>query len=297
MNLTNSTGENINEEFSVLMDVIECIIVIFAITGNVFVISAHLKDPLKLFQTSSSQFILNIAVVDLLAAILTTIMLVDSFIIGKLTILHTERFISSPILLAFPSFFVLSVERFCSVAFPLWHRARVTICLCRKCLLGVWFFHITYEAVSAVIEDTVASWTRLVYALFFFISTQVFYLATALSLKKQNHQIIARQDTGENSSTSNNPAIARAIKIRLLNEKQFLITISIICLFLALTILPSIIYYNIRHLLFPETVRFNPNAKIIILVLRINFMINPLIYLWRLGNYRKTLKVLCCSCK
>ena len=296
MNLTNSTGENINDEFSVLMDVIECIIVIFAITGNVFVIIAHLKDPLKLFQTSSSQFILNIAVVDLLAAIITTIMLVDSFISGKLTIPHAERFISSPILLAFPSYFVHSVERFCSVAFPLWHRARVTICSCRKCLLVVWFFHITYEAVSAVFGDTVTNWTRLVYVLLFFISTQVFYLATVLSLKKQNHQMIARQDTGENS-TSNNPAIARAIKIRLLNEKQFVITISIICLFLALTVLPSIIYYQIGYLLFPEAVRFKPTVKIITLVLKINFMINPLIYLWRFGNYRKTLKVLCCSCE
>jgi hypothetical protein len=290
MNQANSTGEQINVEFSVSMDVIKCILVLFAITGNVFVIVAHLKDPLKLFQTSSSQFILNIAVVDLIAAILIAIY---TFVADK-TFQRTQRsVIFFPMSLSFPSFFILSVERFCSVAFPLWHRANVTLRSCRTCVLGIWLFHSAFEAVNLVVVEYTADGEfttgciRVVYVLFFFISTQAFYLASCLSLKKQNHQIIARQHSGEN-----NLAATRAIQLRLLNEKQFLNTITIVCLILALTVFPAIIYYKVIYLIWPELMDLHFTGKIILSLLRVNFTVNPLIYLWRLKNYRKTLKTL-----
>ena len=284
-------------EFLISISVVEWLLVTFAIIGNIFVIIAHLKDPLKLFKTSSAQFILNIAVVDLISITSTAIMLIYKLRFGK-TIPYSKRLVFFPVSLSFPSFFVLAVERFCSVVFPLWHRAKVSISSCRKCLLALWLFHATYELINFfVIEysadgDFTPGYIRLVYVLFFFISTQALYLASCLSLKKQNRQIIARQEN--DSFTQNNPATTRDIKIRLLNERQFLVTIAIICSILALTVLPCLIYYKIIQLLFPEIVDEKVTGRLLILLLRFNFAVNPLIYLWRLRNYRKTLKTLCC---
>ena len=300
MNSVNGTSEDTNIEFSVFMNVIECLIIMIAFIGNIFVVIAHLKDPLKCFQTSSAQFILNIAVVDLIATTSIAIILLHKFLNDKNNP-DEQRLLFFPISLSFPSFFILSVERFCSVAFPLWHRTKVSIHSCRKCLLGLWLFHVIYEVINFVIECVTngkftAGCIRLIYVFFFFISTQAFYLASCLSLRKQNQQIIARQQNGENSFNHNNQAMTRDFKIRLLNEKRFLITIAIVCLILALTVLPSIIYYKVVQLIFPEIVDLEVTGRILILLLRVNFMVNPLIYLWRLKNYRKTLKDLCCSC-
>ena len=199
MNQANSTGEQINVEFSVSMDVFKCILVLFAITGNVFVIVAHLKDPLKLFQTSSSQFILNIAVVDLIAAILIAIY---TFVADK-TFQRTQRsVIFFPMSLSFPSFFILSVERFCSVAFPLWHRANVTLRSCRTCVLGIWLFHSAFEAVNLVVVALqMVNSLRVAYVWYMYCSSlfqpkhftsQVAYLLRNKTTRSLQDNIVAR---------------------------------------------------------------------------------------------------------
>ena len=294
-----------DEEFSIFISTTSCLLSVFAIAGNVFVITAHLKDPLKLFQTSSSQFIFNIAVVDLGASLITASLLIYEFVHGKLTMDIKQRLIFFPISLSYPSFFSLSVERFCCVAFPLWHRAKVTIRSCRICILGVWLFHITFETIYSFVQRSTGSdkeiipgILRLAYVLFFFISTQAFYVATCVSLRKQNKQIIARQRGNENknSSTRSDPAVTRAIQVRLLNEKRFLMTITAVCLILAISVFPAIIYYKFLPLFASDIIDLKYTGKIIILMLRINFTVNPFIYLWRLKNYQKTFKVFCSSC-
>lgn len=292
-----STDAESGGEFSLLMGIVGCILVFFALAGNVFVIVAHVKDPLKVFQTSSSQFILNIAVVDLIAATFTAIMLLRQFLDIEMKAKNTILYFSMS--LSFPSFFVLSVDRFCSVAFPLWHRSNVTVRSCRLCLLGIWLFNGAYEITNQLVLEYVvhssfiSSCLRLAYVMFFFISTQAFYLATCLSLRRQNQQMIARQENGEHTKSVHNSSVSRAVKVRLLNEKHFLITTAIICLMLAVTALPSIIYFKILYFVLKA---FNMNViitRLIILSLRIRFAVNPLVYLWRLKSYRKTLKALC----
>ena len=292
-----STDAESGGEFSLLMGIVGCILVLFALAGNVFVIVAHVKDPLKVFQTSSSQFILNIAVVDLIAATFTAIMLLRQFLDIETKAKNTILYFSMS--LSFPSFFVLSVDRFCSVAFPLWHRSNVTVRGCRLCLLGIWLFNGAYEITNQLVLEHVvhslfvSSCVRLAYVTFFFISTQGFYLATCLSLRRQNQQMIARQENGEHTKSAQNSSVSRAVKVRLLNEKRFLITTAIICLMLAVTALPSIIYFKILYFVLKN---FGTNviiARLIVLSLRIRFAVNPLVYLWRLKSYRKTLKALC----
>ena len=296
------------------INVIGSILVLLALVGNIFVIIAHFKDPLQLFQTPSSQFILNIAIVDLMAAILTSVLVVNDFAFRN-EILNKKVPVYFPMTLSFPLFFIQSLERFCCVAFPLWYRMKVTVRSCRLCLLGVWVVHGVYEVVRKLLlqytSEKIMACVNLVYVLTFFILTQAFYLTTCVSLKKQNKKIIARQElnskkksTSPNNpsattaiqvSTSNNLSATRAIQVRLLNEKRFLITIAIICIILALTTLPVIIYSKLLRLILPILYNYF-TEKIMMLILKINIAVNPFIYLWRLKNYRKTFKVLYCKC-
>lgn len=303
----NITGEETssNYQYPFVIGVTEKSLSVFAVTGNVLLIIAHLKDPLKLFQTTSSQFILNLAVVDLIAAIDIVNIVWSTVDLFQTQNEYLRRFLLLPVSVCFPSVFSLSVERFCSVAFPLWHRANVTVRLCRLCILGIWLFHITFEAMSFAVRYTtgdefITGCMRVAYTSFFFIATQTLYLVTCLSLRKQTKQIIGRQDaTGsQNSSFPNSSTVTRAIQVRLQNEKCFLVTTAIICMVLALTVLPALIYYKILSLIYPELQdeHYSITAKVIVLVFRVNFTVNPGIYLWRLKSYRKTFKVLYCRC-
>lgn len=292
---TNQSTDESSGEFALFMVVLGCILVLLSFLGNVFVIVAYLKDPLKVFQTSSSQFILNIAIVDLITAIFTAIMLLRNVLEDETDARNTLLYFS--LALSFPSFFILSMDRFCSVAFPLWHRVKVTVRSCKLCLLGIWLFHGTYETINHLVLEHAAgsplvnACVRLAYVSIFFISTQAFYLATCLSLRRQNQHMIARQENSEHKNPHNS-SVNRAVQVRLLNEKHFLITTAIICLIMALTVLPSIIFFKIFYLVF-EDLDMNITGNLIILSLRIKFVVNPLIYLWRFKNYRKTLKALC----
>ena len=46
------------------------------------------------------------------------------------------------------SFLSLSIVRFCSVAFPLWHRVKITARVCRFWLGALWLFHGTSEGMA-----------------------------------------------------------------------------------------------------------------------------------------------------
>lgn len=207
-------------------------IAIVGTMANLLLVTALIKDPLKIFKTSSSTFILNIAVVDFIVSLSTTIrtplqfaipsyglsighMIIESVSIGAMTI--------SPW-----SFLSLSIERFCSVAFPLWYRVHFTVRTCRYWLCTMWLFHLTFEALTRRERYTI----RFTYTALSFLCTIVFYLGTYSSLKDQTRKLLRRQDVSE--------LTFRTIKSRLENEKRFLFTIGITCFILVLTVLPGL---------------------------------------------------------
>ena len=119
-----------------------------------------------------------------------------------------------------------------------------------------------------------------------FLFTQVFYLATYFSLKKQRGRFFKRQDVSE--------AVLRTMKIRLQREKQFLHTIAIVCFILNFTLLPSLTLL-IVHGIYPQFSNQREVFSISMDFLSFSFATNPIVYVWRLPKYKKTFKLLYCK--
>ena len=270
---------------------------------NSLLIVAFLKDPLKVLRTPSGMFILNIASIDFTAS--CTFLLAASLrssvfcYFTKKTIWSLDGvtdFLSAFfITLPFASYLCLAVERFCSIALPLWHRVHVTTRVCRYWILAVWLFSFIQEGMIMTFQtflyDNFAKSTlaRLALAWTTFLCSLVFYFASYISIQRQRRKLESREDTRS----------AKASKIRLQNEQNFLVTISIVCSMLFLSFIPYAIMIAIYIPVLdnPEGADQDkyPSVKWGIFTITTNFAINPIVYLWRLPKYRKTFKKLYCK--
>ena len=280
------------------------LLVTFGLLGmflNFMLLYAHKKDPCKLLRSSSSPFIVNIAVVDFLASCALTVTpflyfnLNDSTFFGQaVRLLHAAiAFFQS---ISFTLFLCLSVERFFSVAFALWHRVQITTRVTRYWLAAIWLFHLTYEGILNVLFVNLYAVRALCKVSLMwatFLLTLTMYFASYISLRRQRNALYKRQDLNE--------ASIRMIKIRLEREKQFLITIAIVCFVLAFTLLP-ILTILLVFVMFPaekwssEYFLKQPVTFWGLTIMMLNFAVNGLIYLWRMKKYRETFKKLYCKC-
>ena len=270
---------------------------------NFMLLYAHRKDPCKLLRSSSSPFIVNIAVVDFLASCALTVNPFLSFNsnISSFTELAARlpnvavAFFQS---ISFTLFLCLSVERFFSVAFPLWHRVQITTRVTRYWLAAIWFFHLTYEGILNVLLIyfyTFRAHTLCKVSLMWaaFLLTQTMYFASYISLRRQRNALYKRQDLNE--------ASIRMIKVRLESENNFLTTIAIVCFVLAFTLLPMLTIVLVFVMLSAEewtseNLLKQPVTFWGLTIMTLNFSVNGLIYLWRMKKYRKTFKKLYCKC-
>ena len=301
MNATDFNG-SLMEMYTQIVAKIQIPITLTGIMANVLLIVAHIKDPLKRFKTTSSPFILNIAAIDLITSIvilMISVTILTSYDLYKKIEQNAVTRIAGHAFMAisFPSFFSLSIERFCSVVFPLWHRVRITTRVCRYWLCTIWLIHIIFAALNLALlsnhEDQIQSLQF--YMGTFFSLTQLIYLGTYVSLKNQRKKVLTEENNSE--------AAARSIRIRLENEKHFLITIAIVCFVFAFTFVPYFVGMFLFYSLTDNHRASFKRSEIMMstlytlgsVLITINFVINPFVYVWRLPKYRKTFKKLYCT--
>ena len=268
---------------------------------NSLLIVAFHKDPLKVLHSPSGVFILNIAVIDFTAS--CTFLLAASFRSSVFCYVRLETIFSLDGVTDFYQLFSalyhlrhICVERFCSIALPLWHRVHVTTRACRYWVLALWLFYFILEGLIVTLQTFLygilakMSFVRLAFTWTTFLRTLVFYLASYISIQRQRRQLQNREDTN---------SAKKSIQMRLKNEQTFLVTISIVCSLLFLSFIPFavMIAIYIPVLDNPEGADRDdfPYAKWGIIAITINFAINPILYLWRLPKYRKTFKKLYCK--
>ena len=276
---------------------IQFTVCIVGVIGNLLVVISHIKDPLRCFRVPSSWFMLNIAVLDIIVSLL---MIIRNTISAVTYYLHIKLEATSIILtnvwmmasfMSAPMFFALATERYCSVAFPIWHRTRLTTRICCYYISTLWIVHFIVEVLITAffspidhIELDIISAT---YIVMFFVIAQFMYIATYISLRKQRIRIL-RQQSGTTS---------RTIITRTEFEKHFVRTVALVCFISALTQLPSMIHQIYINLIKPnmQSITVEVMTEVVLVSLSSNFAINPFLYFWRLSKYRKTFQLLCCK--
>lgn len=265
--------------------IIQLSILSLGIIANVLLIFSHWKDPFRFFNNTTSLFVRNIAIIDIIVAVVWNIRTSVSLSPGRkpeiIRIIWLGFTAMSPC-----TFLCFAIERFLSVAFPLWYRVRVTIQTCRKVLLGTWIAHVAIQTIAVFVFNVDEKRNFILcYATAMFLSVYIFYFATYISLRRQRNELRKRQNISEGTFN--------AIKGRQEQEKRFLITIAVVCIILMIVFLPAIGMRTLIVLL--SLVRTSRIYSALLILLSINYLINPIIYLIRLPRYRKTFKKLYCN--
>ena len=238
---------------------------------------AFLKDPLKCFKKSGTFLVINLAVADLLMCLFAPV-----YVCAKATGWHEIlRFIAyAAISVSTVTITSISIDRFLLVTYPIKHYYFIkgnTLLIWLAC---IWIVGIVFPTKQAILgKQAYDSITISFLCGTIVIFSSFMYALTYFNLRKQLRNMQALQ-----SSTESRAHVRHALK-----QKQFLKTIiTIACTALICLIPPTIL----RSTLFD---------KILVLrylsfcMLYINFSINPLIYVLRLPNYRKTFYLLYCS--
>ena len=258
-------------------------ICILGVVSNGLLLLAFFKDPLKCFRNSATYFVTNLSISDCLTCLFALF-----FDITASYMTEENRKIISFLVISFASVSLvslisISIDRFLMVAYPIKHRILMKGKVIVLCLAVIWIFGCSLSGITPLFGRQ--------NKIYFYNSgavgialSGVIYAATYHKLKKQSRNIAL-----QNSSES------RAQEIRILKEKKFLNTIILIACVAFLCIVPFMVFSSIN----PNPSNLRGNILVIQIFTKIfsfffyaNFAVNPIIYVIRLPNYRKTFYLL-----
>ena len=281
--------------------ILQLLVTSLGIITNSLLFYAHLKDPYKILRRSSSHFIINLAIIDFLASCTLFAFSVLRFDVVSLRIAHTltvglHWFLAVCTTASVSSFLCLAVERFISIAHPLWYRVNITKQVYRYWIGILWLVVVSFEAIQRAFYYNYLltfGFVRVGFLLTGFLAANLLYLASYISVKRQRRDVCARSTLSESNK--------QAIQARLKNEKSFLSTIAIVCFIFALTFLPLLLFMFHLHMVeIGQSVGYLNDVvesfeTWIIAVISLNFTVNAFIYVWRWPKYRNTFKKLYCN--
>lgn len=271
-----------------VLAVIGCV----GLVANILLLEAHRKDPLKCFQKPVTYFVHHIAINDFLIILLSISLLIIAVKTNGPIYLGSEylRYLRPFVLLVSSfscyAFASLAVERFVSVAYPLFHQVHITRGRTLHWIAVIWIaagtgigidqgLRYVYQEVEFLVEVIVSSLSLAVML--------SFYLACFVSIKRQQK----RFKKGHMAELAK-----QTLKVKLSNEQQFLTTISIVGVSTFVLWTPGILMFSFSGNL---DVKISENFHRIVNTLVPGLVIThsslgPIIYVWRLPKYRKTFK-------
>ena len=254
------------------------IISILGAVSNVLLLVAFIKDPLKCFRNSGTYLLINLSVSDCLTCL--CYMLASVYAIF--------RFLSNWFLnVSFVSIASISIDRFLIVAYPIKHRISskrkaVVLWLAAiwlvSCVIPVWK---TFFESSTEIDGS----AYVIFCGILVILSSVMYSSTYYMLKKQSRNMALQNSTE-----------CPAQEIRILKEKRFLKTIIVIACVAFVCTSPFMVFLTIDYLtpLRADNAASEMARMLLLSIFQANFAVNPLIYILRLPNYRKTFRAIYC---
>ena len=284
MNSREEKAETIDISFRIGFIFVDVCGIIF----HLLLLSAFVKDPLKCFNKLRMSLVINLAISDFLVCLLSLFMIFTRKNEGLSSVFKYLR--RSAVIVSFVTIASISVNRFLIIVYPIKHRYWIkgrTIAIWLTC---IWLVNVSYASRRLIfrVEQSYETEVHTGIVLIIFALTGTAYASVYVHFKKQSRNI-----TQQNDSSGD-----RAEELRLLKEKRFLNTIIFIALMTVATFIPGwILLYALKYRIFPwawDNLACRVVLKIYLLFMGINFAINPLVYIFRFPNYRKTFQMLYC---
>ena len=271
-----------------------------AVVANGLLMFAMIKDPLKCFGNTTSNFVLNLAISDFLNPLF---FMEDSLLwltkfgsvqgLPRTWMIINIGLFETMVLGNFISLFSLALERCLGIVLPLWHKVHVTQKVCRVWIAADWllvtiFVFVRYTYSIYYNDEKIYQHLGIVPWLLIFLATILCYSIALL--------LVRRRQLPLKKNTSISDITFRSNQIRLRNENQFLSTIFIITIVLIFGVALGLISHSVKYNIF--TMSINEDVTYLYdfanMLLLLNFTVNTFIYLWRLPKYRRTFQMLYC---
>ena len=255
---------------------------------HLLLLFAFVKDPLKCFKNLRMSFIINLAISDFLVCLLSLLKVLtrtDANLSSFLNFLQR-----SVAIVSFATIASISVNRFLLIVYPIKHRYWIKGRTIAIWLTFIWLLNISYASKRLIfgIEQSYEGQLYMGTVLTLFVLTGTAYASVYVHFKKQSRNITQQNDSNGD----------RAEELRLLKEKRFLNTIIFIALMTVVTFIPGwILFYTLKYRSYVwawDNLACRIILNISALFMRINFAINPIVYIFRFPNYRKTFQILYC---
>ena len=249
---------------------------------NILLLIVFIKDPLKCFRNSATYLVANLTTSDCATCSFFLLLPLILRLFGQNPIFNFFVYwLTTTSCISIAS---ISIDRFLMVAYPIKHRILIQGRFIILWIAAIWIVSCLPSVVIHYGDDD----KIYVNALYTFnvvivIVSAGMYSLTYYQLKKQSRNIYLK-----------NSSECRAQEIRIRKEKRFLKTIIIIACVAFFGLVPTMVFFiffqafSLLHRLAFEV------SMIVLWFFYLNFAINPLIYIVRLPNYRKSFSLLYC---
>ena len=289
-NALNTTRQNFEQHTSTKFEILKGVSISFcslSILLNITLIMLHYKDPLKRFRSSSSFLILNLAIADFCGASLRLLDIVYKSK-NQMTIKIIHWLIEAPLQCSFITAMFVSLDRHVAIAFPFKYRAMDRPKRMIIVNTGVWLFSLSLCAILYFVPSISNSFApNMVYPVNIFILCAiilVFYTSTHRTFRRQRKQLFTLNSTNQ-----------QLCQQKLKTEKNLANTMLLVSFSLILFTTPYMLLYFftqtkcfscILNNYFQEFWSYWPSLFTFV------YITNPIIYAWKIPNYRKSLKKL-----
>ena len=239
---------------------------------NILLLIAFIKDPLKCFRNSGTYLVMNLSVSDCLTCLILA--LYHTRKLGFYFIYCVGLWFTTASVLTITC---ISIDRLIMVAYPIKHHIFIEGKLMVLWITSIWIISSSIPTVQMLYPNRQNGMYLIGMSLIVF--SAMLYTATYYKLKKQSKSLALR-----NSNES------RAQEIRIIKEKRFLKTIIIIAAVAFICVVPAMILLQTHDEMGLRNgdLNFKILVKTCTFIFYTNFAVNPLIYIVRLPNYRKT---------
>ena len=252
------------------------------IISNMLLAIAFIKDPLKCFRNSATYLVMNLSFSDLLTCSFYPFLFRGTVIGGLDSYFYTLCFSNASL----ASIASISIDRFLIVVYPLQYRQWINGKRMLVWLTVIWLAAFVLPIIQLFYDEPIVMYLLSTFAFLNIVLSILMYAVTYSNLKKHSTEI------GRQNSTE-----SRAQKIRVIKEKRILKTIILIGSVTFICTVPSLVYFELNDYLnlAYDTLVHKILYGMFTLIFNVNFAVNPIIYILRLGNYRKAFHLVYCS--
>ena len=297
--MTNCTSFEISNNIFIVIAVCYGIVGLMAAIFNSMIFLAMVKDPLKKLRTTFNYLVVNLCVFDFLNGVIGLPLF---FIQFRFLDTHNETptsnwlsiicsILPNTILIGvFYSICALSIDRYKAIVHPIKYRQNMSWRRCIKYMLALWFVAISSSLMFLINNIVVATAWRNFNVILVSVVLLIVYIRVRKSLRSHNTEFEERMKESLIASQE-------TVKSRLKTEQKITRVYSVILMTVLITTLPGLVILDFTALYqdvdcLVGFIAFNVR----LLLLYSNSVMNPLVCMFMLKNFKESIKVMFCCC-